>query len=254
MRKQEAPGSIQTNWLLANQVVCLRKQGAQGLAVLSKAWNIRLGTRQVFRKFQSQNVCLEDTKASVVKEKRLQTDQSLGTGESRKGSWRQNGLEGVPIPEDWAWAGRRAGAQRKAGQGESNLESLTSPRTTHTSLLFLISQPCWVCILICPRMRYIHRESLRSGWVNLSNAPFKTRVFRPRLSSLPKSLLLRARLVRAPSAARTGKRKLEIRRPGLFPTCRIRRCTLTRSANICVHLEVLPCVISGISPTLSRTS
>lgn len=155
MRKQEAPGSIQTNWLLANQVICLRKQGAQGLAVLSKAWNIRLGTRQVFRRFQSQNVCLEDTKASVVKEKRLQTNQRLRTGESRKGSWRQNALECVPIPEDWAWAGRRAGAQRKAGQGESNLESLTSPRTTHTSLLFLISQPCWVCILICPRIGWV---------------------------------------------------------------------------------------------------
>lgn len=49
------------------------------------------------------------------------------------------------------------------------------------------------------------RESLRSDWGNLSNAPFETRVFRPRFSSLPKSLLFRAWLVRAPSAARTGK-------------------------------------------------
>lgn len=84
-----------------------------------------------------------------------QTNQSLRTSENGKGSRRQNALECMHTPEDWAWAGRRAGPQRKAGQRGSNLESLTSPRTAYPSLLSLVSQPCWVSILICTRMSYI---------------------------------------------------------------------------------------------------
>lgn len=73
LNKHEETGSsrVYPNKLIAFKPgVCLGKQGAQGLTVLSKAWNIRLGICQVFRKFQSQNLCLlrEDMKASVIKE------------------------------------------------------------------------------------------------------------------------------------------------------------------------------------------
>lgn len=131
------------------------KAGGTGVGSVIKSLEHQSGYTSGIQKVSESKCVSRRHESKRCQTRRLQTNQNLRTGESGKESWWQNALKCVHILEDWAWSGRRAGTQRKAGQRGSSLESLTSPRTAYTSFLSLISQPCWVCTLICPRMSYI---------------------------------------------------------------------------------------------------
>lgn len=255
MRKQGAPGSIQTNWFLSNQGYVWESRGLKGWQCYQKpgtsGW-VYVRYSESFRV----KICVfwEKTWKQVLSKKMAADKPKL------KNKWKWEGKQMTECLRMCAHSGRLSMGRKESRHTTKGRTERKQPGILDITENCLYIPTLFSFSTLLSQHTYLYqdelycRESLRSNWVNLSNAPFQTRVFRLKFSSLPKSLLLRSWLIHVPSAARTGERKLKIRLPGLFPTCRIRRCTLTWSANICVYIEALPCVIFGISPTVSQTS
>lgn len=110
---------------LSKQIDCLQTKGCVWEARNTGIGNINqsLGCQAEVHVSNSESFpvricggCLEDTKAGVIRQEGCsQTEASEKVRVGRE-SWWQNATKRVHIPEDWAWAGKRADTQQKAGQ------------------------------------------------------------------------------------------------------------------------------------------